>query len=162
MKEKNEVLIETQLIADYKKLYRLAYSYVHNENDALDIVQESAYKAIKNSYTLKNPQYVGTWLYRIVINESISFLRKHKQQLVELYEADGETEDQYTDFDLRQALNSLDPLDKTVVVLRFFEGMQLNQIAEAMDENLNTVKSRLYRSLKKLKLSLAKEGVESI
>lgn len=162
MKEKNEVLIETQLIADYKKLYRLAYSYVHNENDALDIVQESAYKAIKNSYTLKNPQYVGTWLYRIVINESISFLRKHKQQMVELYEADGETEDQYTDFDLRQALNSLDPLDKTVVVLRFFEGMQLNQIAEAMDENLNTVKSRLYRSLKKLKLSLAKEGVESI
>ena len=71
-------------------------------------------------------------------------------------------EDQYTDFDLRQALNSLDPLDKTVVVLRFFEGMQLNQIAEAMDENLNTVKSRLYRSLKKLKLSLAKEGVDSI
>ncbi len=162
MKEKNEVLIEAQLIADYKKLYRLAYSYVHNENDALDIVQESAYKAIKNSQSLKNPQYVGTWLYRIVINESISFLRKHKQQMVELYEADGETEDQYTDFDLRQALNSLDPLDKTVVVLRFFEGMQLNQIAEAMDENLNTVKSRLYRSLKKLKLSLAKEGVDSI
>ena len=162
MKEKNEVLIEAQLIADYKKLYRLAYSYVHNENDALDIVQESAYKAIKNSNSLKNPQYVGTWLYRIVINESISFLRKHKQQMVELYEADGETEDQYTDFDLRQALNSLDPLDKTVVVLRFFEGMQLNQIAEAMDENLNTVKSRLYRSLKKLKLSLAKEGVDSI
>ena len=162
MKEKNEVLIEAQLIADYKKLYRLAYSYVHNENDALDIVQESAYKAIKNSHSLKNPQYVGTWLYRIVINESISLLRKHKQQMVELYEADGETEDQYTDFDLRQALNSLDPLDKTVVVLRFFEGMQLNQIAEAMDENLNTVKSRLYRSLKKLKLSLAKEGVDSI
>ena len=162
MKEKNEVLIEAKLIADYKKLYRLAYSYVHNENDALDIVQESAYKAIKNSHSLKNPQYVGTWLYRIVINESISFLRKHKQQMVELYEADGETEDQYTDFDLRQALNSLDPLDKTVVVLRFFEGMQLNQIAEAMDENLNTVKSRLYRSLKKLKLSLAKEGVDSI
>ena len=162
MKEKNEVLIEAQLIADYKKLYRLAYSYVHNENDALDIVQESAYKAIKNSHSLKNPQYVGTWLYRIVINESSSFLRKHKQQMVELYEADGETEDQYTDFDLRQALNSLDPLDKTVVVLRFFEGMQLNQIAEAMDENLNTVKSRLYRSLKKLKLSLAKEGVDSI
>lgn len=60
MKEKNEVLIEAQLIADYKKLYRLAYSYVHNENDALDIVQESAYKAIKNSHSLKNPQYVGT------------------------------------------------------------------------------------------------------
>lgn len=97
-----------------------------------------------------------------MINESISFLRKHKQQLVSLYEADGETEDRYTDLDLQQALEQLDPLDKTVVVLRFFEGMQLNQIAQTLDENLSTVKSRLYRSLKKLKLSLAEEGVDCI
>ena len=78
MKSDNEIRIERQLIADYQKLYRLAYSYVHNENDALDIVQESAYKAVKNSHTLKNLQYAGTWIYRIVINESISFLRKQK------------------------------------------------------------------------------------
>lgn len=69
---------------------------------------------------------------------------------------------QYTDFDLRQALNSLDPLDKTVVVLRFFEGMQAEPDCEAMDENLNTVKSRLYLLIKETKLSLAKEGVDSI
>lgn len=162
MEQELEAIIEARLIADYKKLYRLAYNYVHNENDALDIVQESAYKAIKNSHSLKKPQYVGTWIYRIVINESISFLRKHKQQTVELYEADGEVEDCYADLDLRQALEQLEPLDKTVVVLRFFEGMQLNQIAQTLDENLSTVKSRLYRSLKKLKLSLADEGVDCI
>lgn len=162
MKQELEAIIEAQLVADYKKLYRLAYSYVRNENDALDIVQESAYKAIKNSRSLKNPQYVGTWIYRIVINESISFLRKHKQQTVELYEADGEMEDRYTDLDLQQALEQLEPLDRTVVVLRFFEGMQLNQIAQTLDENLSTVKSRLYRSLKKLKLSLTDEGVDCI
>ena len=162
MEQELEAIIEARLIADYKKLYRLAYNYVHNENDALDIVQESAYKAIKNGHSLKKPQYVGTWIYRIVINESISFLRKHKQQTVELYEADGEVEDCYADLDLRQALEQLEPLDKTVVVLRFFEGMQLNQIAQTLDENLSTVKSRLYRSLKKLKLSLADEGVDCI
>lgn len=162
MNRDNEVLIEQQLIADYKKLYRLAYSYVHNENDALDLVQESAYKAIKNSHSLKNPQYVSTWLYRIVINESISFLRKHKQQDTVLYDLDGETEDMYVDFDLYQALERLEPLDKTVVVLRYFEGMQLNQIAQTLDENLSTVKSRLYRSLKKLRISLAEEGVNLV
>lgn len=155
-----EALIEQQLIADYKKLYRLAYSYVHNENDALDIVQESAYKAIKNSGSLKNVQYRGTWLCRIVINESISFLRRQRRQTVPLCELDGEAEDTYTDLDLRRALEQLDPMDKTVVVLRFFEGLQLNQIAQVLDENLNTIKSRLYRSLKKLKLSLAEEGAE--
>ena len=159
MKSDNEIRIERQLIADYQKLYRLAYSYVHNENDALDIVQESAYKAVKNSHTLKNLQYAGTWIYRIVINESISFLRKQKKQETTLYEADGETEDLYQDVDLHQALEQLDLMDKTVIVLRYFEGMQLNQIAETLDENLSTVKSRLYRSLKKLKISLAEEGV---
>lgn len=159
MKQDNEALIEQQLIADYKKLYRLAYSYVHNENDALDLVQESAYKAIKHSHTLKNPQYAGTWLYRIVINESISFLRKRKQQETVLYDMDGETEDIYSDVDLHQALEQLEPMDKTVIVLRYFEGMQLNQIAQTLDENLSTVKSRLYRSLKKLRLSMEEEGV---
>lgn len=158
MKSDNEIRIERQLIADYQKLYRLAYSYVHNENDALDIVQESAYKAVKNSHTLKNLQYAGTWIYRIVINESISFLRKQKKQETTLYEADGETEDLYQDVDLHQALEQLDLMDKTVIVLRYFEGMQLNQIAETLDENLSTVKSRLYRSLKKLKISLEEEG----
>lgn len=158
MKQDNEALIEQQLIADYKKLYRLAYSYVHNENDALDLVQESAYKAIKSSHTLKNPQYAGTWLYRIVINESISFLRKRKQQETVLYDMDGEIEDTYSDIDLHQALEQLEPMDKTVIVLRYFEGMQLNQIAQTLDENLSTVKSRLYRSLKKLRLSMEEEG----
>ena len=92
MMQEKEALIEQQFIADYKKLYRLAYSYVHNENDALDIVQESAYKAIKNSSSLQQVQYAGTWIYRIVINESIQFLRKQKQQTVPLYEVDGEAE----------------------------------------------------------------------
>lgn len=158
MKSDNEIRIERQLIVDYQKLYRLAYSYVHNENDALDIVQESAYKAVKNSHTLKNPQYAGTWIYRIVINESISFLRKQKQNDTVLYETDGECEDRYSDIDLHQALEQLEVTDKTVIVLRYFEGLQLNQIAEVLDENLSTVKSRLYRSLKKLRVSM-EEGV---
>lgn len=158
MNRDNEAVVEQQLLADYKKLYRLAYSYVHNENDALDLVQESAYKAIKNSHTLKNPQYAGTWIYRIVINESISFLRKQKQRETSLYEADGETTDLYQDVDLHQALEQLELMDKTVIMLRYFEGMQLNQIAETLDENLSTVKSRLYRSLKKLRISLEEEG----
>ena len=150
------------LVTDQARFYRLAYSYVHNENDALDIVQESAYKAIKNSNSLKNVQYAGTWIYRIVINESIQFLRKQKKQTVPFYEADGEAEDTYTDLDLRRALEQLEPLDRTVIVLRFFEGLQLNQIAQVLDENLNTVKSRLYRSLKKLKLSLTDEGADCV
>jgi RNA polymerase sigma-70 factor (ECF subfamily) len=162
MEQSKTQCVEAQLTANYQKLYRLAYSYVRNENDALDIVQESAYKAMKNSGSLQNPQYVGTWIYRIVINEALSFLRKQKQQVVPLYEVEDGAEDCYADLDLQQALDRLEPLDKTVVVLRFFEGLQLQQIAQILDENLNTVKSRLYRALKKLKISLEIEGAESL
>lgn len=155
-----EAIIEERLIADYQKLYRLAYSYVHNENDALDIVQESAYRAIKSARTLKQPQYVGTWLYRIVVNQAITHLRKQNVLPVELDESSAEVEDTYADTDLQEALNRLDVKDKTVVVLRYFEGLQLNEIAEVLEEKENTVKSRLYRALKKLKLSLTEEGAE--
>ena len=66
---KKEQAVERALTEGYEKYYRLAYSYVHNEADALDIVQEAAYKAILKSDSLKEPQYVETWVYRIVINE---------------------------------------------------------------------------------------------
>ena len=156
-----EHLVEQALMEDYTKLYRLAYQYVHNENDALDIVQESAYKAMKNCNRLNSAQYVNTWLYRIVINESLSFLRRKKPAVVEWSQAEGETQDRYADLDLQRALMQLPDEEKTVVVLRFFEGLSFQQIAEILDENINTVKSRLYRSLQKLKHMLEEGGAVS-
>lgn len=52
---KKEQAVERALTEGYEKYYRLAYSYVHNEADALDIVQEAAYKAILKSDSLKEP-----------------------------------------------------------------------------------------------------------
>ena len=75
---KKEQAVERALTEGYEKYYRLAYSYVHNEADALDIVQEAAYKAILKSDSLKEPQYVETWVYRIVINEACSFHRTRR------------------------------------------------------------------------------------
>lgn len=157
-KDKREEAVSAALQTNYGKYYRLAYGYVHNEADALDIVQEAAYKAILKSDTLKEPAYADTWIYRIVINEAISFLRKRKDTK-ELEEADAE----YTDaehmpscdyIDLHQAIDALPPGEKSIVILRFFEDRQLDEIAELLGENLSTVKSRLYRLMKKLRVSL--------
>ena len=67
-KKKREV-IEQLLLQNYNKYYRLACSYVHNDSDAGDIVQNGAYKAILYSNKLKNIKYAETWLYRIMLNE---------------------------------------------------------------------------------------------
>ena len=149
-----EQQMEELLMSHYTALYRFAYRYVRNEEDAMDIVQESAYKAMKNCHSLREPQYAVTWLYRIVRNESVSFLRKKQAVRVPLSEFDGEREEHYMDFDLQLALRQLTREDRTVVLLRYFEGLSFQQMAEVMKENINTIKSRLYRALQKLRMLL--------
>lgn len=147
-------IIQENLIANYQHYYRLAYSYVHNEADAMDIVQEGAYKAILKSGMLQNPDYAGTWIYRIMVNEALTYLRKHKTSYEELTEDMNMKEDHYEDIDLKSAIEGLGEPDSTIIKLRFYEDMKLEQIAAVVDENINTVKSRLYRTLKRLRLTL--------
>ena len=127
-----EKAVEDLLLQNYDQYYRLAYSYVHNEADAGDIVQNGAYKAIRSSSDLKEVRYAATWLYRIMLNEIFSFCKQKKTEPLEL----------------------LPPRDRMIVELKYFEDMKLEDIAAIMEENTNTIKSRLYRSLKKLRLSL--------
>ncbi|MCI9210231.1 MAG: sigma-70 family RNA polymerase sigma factor [Eubacterium sp.] len=150
--------VERLLLSNYNQYYRLAYSYVRNDADAGDIVQNAAYKAIKNCAGLKQEAYAATWLYRIVINEIFTF---HKQQKHESLDsaAETQTEDSYEDIDLKRALASLDDEDRMIVELKYFEDLKLDEIAGILELNVNTVKSRLYRSLKKLRLSLEEEWI---
>lgn len=154
MKKNNEAVVNEILLQNYDKYYRIAYGYVHNEADALDIVQEGAYKAIYKAEKLKQPQYADTWICRIMMNEAIEFLRKNKSNAVELEKCETGKEESYEDIDLRNAIEQLSPPEKTVVILRYFEDLSLEQVAQVAGENLSTVKSRLYRALGKLKLSM--------
>lgn len=150
-------------IADYvsknkESHYRLAFSYVKNADDALDVVQESIYKAISTMDTLKNPDFIKTWFYRIIVNTSIDLLRKRKKIVVVDDEAlssyDLGTVDQYEDIDLQKALENLPVQYRSIVVLRFFEDLKIEEIAVILDENVNTIKTRLYKSLKILRVQM--------
>lgn len=148
---KNKVyLIEETLLKNYNKYYKLAFSYVHNDSDAMDIVQDSAYKAIKNAELLKNQKYVDTWIYRIVINQCKTFLSKNKQITDDISDVNISFNDKYENIDLKNALNALDDDEKAIIILRFFEDLKIEDIASVLDIKVNTVKSRLYRCLRKL------------
>lgn len=151
--------IEEKILNSYEHMYRIAYSYVRNEDDALDIVQDSAYKSLKNANSVKNEQYIETWIYRIVINCAIDFIRKNKNEIPsdisEHLDKNGTT-DTYADFDTLQALDILNEKERAVIVLRFFEDKKLDEIAKILNININTTKALLYRSLKKLKIELEK------
>lgn len=67
--------------------------------------------------------------------------------------------DNYEDFDLQKALDNLPDKYRTVVVLRYFEDLKIEEIAQILNENTNTVKTRLYKSLEKLRIKLIEEEV---
>ncbi len=151
----NRKLIEEIILRKYNQYYRLAYSYVHNDTDACDIVQNGAYKALRGSGTLKNAAYAETWVYRIMLNECFRHLRQPRKYSYESMQETGfelsYTEDNCDKIDLQRALDALQEKDKAVVILRYFEDRKLEEIADILEENVNTVKSRLYRSIKKLR-----------
>lgn len=107
-----EQIVEKLLIENYEQYYRLAYSYVHNEADALDIVQEGA------------------------------------EPVDEKSAADLE----FTE--LRDAMERLEPSEKNILELRYFDGMKIEEMAGVLEINVNTAKSRLYRAIEKLRRSM--------
>ena len=160
--QKNTADTERILTDNYEKYYRLAYSYMRNEDDALDVVQESAYRAIRDCGKVKNKDYLSTWIYRIVVNTALDLLRKKKKETLTEELPEIPVEDQYQETELRTILNQLDHKSKTIIILRYFEDLKLEDIADIMGDNLNTVKARLYRSLKKLRLNLEAEHYKDV
>lgn len=156
-----ESLVHECLVKNYEKYYRIAYTYVFQEQDAMDIVQEAAYKAILKSDTLKQPEYADTWICRIVMNEAVRFLEKYRGRTVNMEEVPEQgADDQIADVDLHRALDRLDEKERAIVVLRYFEEEKLENIGRMMNLNVNTVKSRLYRAVDKLKNYMEAGGAE--
>ena len=67
------------IVAHQEDFYRLAYSYVKNRDAALDVVQESIVRALSKSDSLRQPEYMKTWFYRILLNESMNHYRRGKR-----------------------------------------------------------------------------------
>ena len=155
--------LEGLIKANKEKYYRVAFSYVKNKEDALDIVHDAIVKALQKINGLRNKEYLETWFYRILINESISFVRKSKNiiYLAELPDSQlpaAEDVDREQYMSLYTAIDHLSPKLKTVVILRFFEDMKFDEIAEITGAKLSTVKARLYKALEILKIDI--EGID--
>ncbi|EPD53302.1 TIGR02954 family RNA polymerase sigma-70 factor [Paenisporosarcina sp. HGH0030] len=139
---------------DKEKLYKMAYLYVKNENDALDIVQETITKAFVNMSTVKKEKYFNTWLTKILINTALDVLRKKskiillKEEMVEKQSPDMRIEEK---MDLLQAIEQLEEKYKTVIILRYYRDLPVQQIADYLNCPEGTVKSNLHRAIQKLK-----------
>lgn len=156
----NRQLLEKFITENLDNAYRFAYSYTKNSQAAEDVVSESVIKALSAIDTLKNKEFLKTWFYRIMINTAISRIRS-EQKIIYIDSKDTDiyekTFDDYSHITLNEFIEKLDEKYKTVIILRYFEDMTLEEISKVTEENLSTVKSRLYRGLKILRTEMEED-----
>lgn len=136
-------------------IYRTAYVFLKNKEDALDVVQETAYRSFKNISTLNSPQYFKTWLVKIAMSCATDLLRKQKKvvQLKPDYTEwiGTDDEDISLTLTLKDLLESLTEEEKHIVLLKYYYDHTFIEISEILEVPLGTVKSNLYRALDKLR-----------
>ncbi len=152
----------TYIIENQDKFYRLAFSYVKNQDDALDVVQNAVCKALTHYKDLKNEEAIKTWFYKIVLNESLALLKAKKRLVLtdeSYYHEIPYEEKQFEIYDdLYTQIEQMEEDAQNIIKLRFFEELELNEIAQILRMNLNTVKTKLYRELRALKVAIEKEA----
>lgn len=133
------------------KLYKVAKSYLGNEEDIADAMQDTVLSAYEHIQELKNASYFKTWITRILINHCKDLLRQHKRCTVSdeimqtIHTAPEDDREFYT------LIGELPEDYRMIFLLYYGEEFHTSEIAQILDINENTVKSRLRRGREKLK-----------
>lgn len=151
------------ILENQDRFYRVAYSYTRHQEDALDVVQSAVCKALEAHESIKNEDAMKAWFYRILVNESLTVLKRRKKlqltadgsEQVQVYYEKGY---EYND-DIEKELDRLEMDVQTILKLRFFEELSFKEISDITGLNLNTVKTKLYRGLKQLKENMQEANV---
>jgi len=158
-----------------KKIYFLALDMVGNPADAEDVSQEVFLRVFRSFKTFKQDAKLGAWLYRITYNASIDHLRKRavtpEPMADEALEARFQNHPQVTEPQtfldpaaaaertllqnrIEKALGNVSPREKAVFLLRHYEDLSLKEIAESLELTVGSVKSYLFRAVRKLRTEL--------
>jgi len=151
------------LIENQARFYRLAYSYLSDREDSLDAVQNAACKAIESFHSLRSKEAVRTWFYRILVHECTDRLRARSRVQhapPEVLDMGFYEDPMPKDDSLYRKVQALPDEVRTVISLRFYEELSLQEISEATGWNLNTVKTRLYGGLRKLRVNMEGENCD--
>ncbi|MCG8400183.1 MAG: sigma-70 family RNA polymerase sigma factor [Firmicutes bacterium] len=135
--------------------YRTAYSYVKNEQQALDVISEATYKGLSSLSKIREEKYMKTWFYRIIINESIALNRKNKKIVYDTLILEGMSENEMDKDEIIDLYNAIDKLPdkyKAIIILKFMKQMKAKEIGDILNINVSTVKVRVKRGIDKLKL----------
>lgn len=169
-----------ELVRRYQdRLFNVVYRLLDNAEDARDVVQDAFLNAYQSLDTFKGDSRFFTWLYRIAMNTAFSLKRKQRavlsidraRELSPAAEPLDPSASNQPDFALeqadeerqvQQALNSLSPEHRTVLILKDMEGEKYEVMAEMLRVPIGTIRSRLHRARMELReLLLRQQGQKS-
>ena len=168
---------ETLVLEYEKNVYNIALRMTGNSEDAADMTQEAFIKAYNSLQSFRGDSKFSVWLYRIVSNVCLDFLRsKNRRPTVSLSVEDDDGEDTQLDVadesqspellldrkltrdSVRRGLDSLPPDYRQIRLLREIQGLSYDEIAQALGLEVGTVKSRIFRARKRLCNFLIDDG----
>ena len=147
-----------------QKIYWLVRRMVTYHDDADDIVQETFIKAWSNIDKFRGDSKISTWLYRIAVNETLSFLEKNRNNVISLNSPEGEIAnliegDAYFNGDrvdalFQEALSRLPHKQRLTFNMKYFEEMKYEQISEILDTSVGALKASYHFAVKKIETFL--------
>ncbi len=163
--KKNDSTAQMQVYdAYYKAMYNTAYRILKDEFEAEDLIQEAFLTAFSKLHTFKGEVTFGAWLKKIVINKSLTQLKKNirydevKMEVVSNYEIE-ETAIDYSSLNVKQVMDGLQSLKsnyRIILTLNLIEGYdyeEISQILKYTNENVRTTVSRAKKKLKQVLLA---------
>jgi RNA polymerase sigma-70 factor (ECF subfamily) len=162
-----------------RKIFALCFGMLHVEEDARDAAQETFIAAYRNLSNFRGEAKVSSWLHRIAVNQCLTKQRRSKVRAESyLEDENGKDEERFADGRtlspakaleqnerlklIRQAVASLPPDLRQVIVMKEFEDMTFQQISDVLEVPLSTVKSRVYTALKQLAMKLRQAALEVV
>lgn len=149
----DEAAFAEHINAIREKLYRIAILYLESSADALEAVDESVFRGLRSLSKLQHPEFFDTWITRITINVCYTELRRKKREhpVEELPESASEAFDALP---LREAVAKLPEELRSIIVLRYFTGLTLEETAKVLQLPRGTVSTRQRKALSLLRLDL--------
>jgi RNA polymerase sigma-70 factor, ECF subfamily len=172
--DEDAVLVERFLTGDrsafesiyakyYDKVFAIARGVLLDADEAADAVQEIFTLVYRHLGRFDRRSRFSTWLFRVAVNRSIQEARKnrHKSRNVELTEASARVsfdEPELVDPKIQAAMVKLSPNDRALLVLFYWEELNLNEIAESLGCGVNAAKTRLYRARERFRVLYEGDG----
>jgi len=162
-----------------RKIFALCFGILSREEEAKDAAQETFIAAFRNLSNFRGESKVSSWLHRIAVNQCLTTMRRKKSRSESYLDDEDDsaekifvapsskmpsrTAEQNERLAIvRQAVNAL-PMDlRQIIVMKEFEEMTFQEISDALEVPLSTVKSRLYTGLKQLKMKLERTPIEIV